>query len=402
VSPLPVDDACTPLALSATRAPANDSFSRPFVFDTGATCHISPDRSDFKSLRAIPPFAVKGLGGSCVYAIGIGDIDLTILKGCKLRLHDVLFIPTSTIRLISVLALNRSGRYSTHFDSNSCWVSGPNNAVIARGSVSADRSLYVLSTVSAPLVSHLPATPSPQAFVASRVPDLATWHNRLGHCAIQTILDMAQNRVADGMPIDLSSSAPKCEHCILGKQTRSSVPKLREGPKATARLERIFMDLTGPMSVQSRSGRMYSMNIIDDFSSYIWSLPLRSKGEAASILQHWHRAVTNQTGDKLKIMVTDNGELVSNITSDWCSTHGIDHQRTAPHTSLQNGRAERLHRTIMCRARTMRLACDAPPNMWDEFCATAAYLTNLTATSSLNGKTPFELWHGRRPSLSHL
>jgi Reverse transcriptase (RNA-dependent DNA polymerase) len=101
-------------------------------------------------------------------------------------------------------------------------------------------------------------------------------------------------------------------------------------------------------------------------------------------------------------MITDNGELVSNVISDWCSSHGIDHQRTAPHTSLQNGRAERLHRTIMCRARTMRLACDAPPNMWDEFCATAAYLTNLTATSSLNGKTPFEFWHGRRPSLSHL
>jgi hypothetical protein len=71
---------------------------------------------------------------------------------------------------------------------------------------------------------------------------------------------------------------------------------------------------------------MYSMNIIDDFSSYVWSLSLRSKGKSASVLQHWHCAVTNQTGDKLKIMITDNGELVSNIIANWCSAHGINHQ----------------------------------------------------------------------------
>jgi len=32
----------------------------------------------------------------------------------------------------------------------------------------------------------------------------------------------------------------------------------------------------------------------------------------------------------------------------------------------------------------------------------AAYLTTLTTTSSLGGKTPFELWYGYTPSLSHL
>ena len=50
----------------------------------------------------------------------------------------------------------------------------------------------------------------------------------------------------------------------------------------------------------------------------------------------------------------------------------------------------------------MRLACNAPALLWDEFCAMAAYLTTLTATASLGGKTPFELWFGDAPSLSHL
>jgi len=50
----------------------------------------------------------------------------------------------------------------------------------------------------------------------------------------------------------------------------------------------------------------------------------------------------------------------------------------------------------------MQLSCNTPTSLWDEFCATSAYLTNLTALSSLNGKTPYELWFARKPSLSHL
>ena len=56
----------------------------------------------------------------------------------------------------------------------------------------------------------------------------------------------------------------------------------------------------------------------------------------------------------------------------------------------------------MDKARAMRLACNAPPDMWDEFCATAAYLTNFTGTMANNGKTPYELWHGKIPSLYYL
>ena len=156
------------------------------------------------------------------------------------------------------------------------------------------------------------------------------------------------------------------------------------------------------MPVVSKTGHHFSMNIIDDFSGYVWSLPLKAKSDAASTLITWHRAVENQMGQKLKILITDNGELISRSVHDWCSMHGIDHQLTAPYTSAQNGRVERLHRTLLGRARSMRLACNAPAHLWDEFCATAAYLTNLTMSSSANGTTPHEKWFGTVPSLSHL
>ena len=50
----------------------------------------------------------------------------------------------------------------------------------------------------------------------------------------------------------------------------------------------------------------------------------------------------------------------------------------------------------------MQLSCNAPASFWDKFCATLAYLSNLTASTTLNRKTPYKVWTGRVPSLSHL
>ena len=228
----------------------------PFILDTGATCHISPKATDFKTLRRIPRHPVKGLAGSAVYAVGIGDIELHIASGHKLKLNNVLYIPDSSVRLISILALNKSGDYTTHFDSTSCWVTNKSNTVLVRGSISSTKRLYVLST-KIPSVQHKKPPDAPTALYA-RVPDLETWHRRLSHCNTRTIMEMAKNGVLEGMPIDLSSLPPKCDHCTLGKQSRSPVPKTQEGSKAEKRLKRVFVDLCGPMAVSSRTRNAYS------------------------------------------------------------------------------------------------------------------------------------------------
>jgi len=363
------DDACLATCVSS-RSDIADLSERPFVLDSCANCHISPERGDFKTLIAIPPVSVRGFSESCVQAVG-----------------------------------NRSGRCTTHFDSESCWVTDEAGATIIHGLVSpaTSRNLYTVNSTFA-RVAHSPPTPS--ALYAARVPDLETWHRRLGHCNMRTIIDMAQSDAVEDMAIDLSLCPPKCGHCVLGKQTSSPVSAVREGVKATRPLERVHVDLVGPMPCVSSSGRLYSMHrdVVDDFTSYVWSLPLRCTDEAASVLQAWQKHVETQSGQKLRILVIDNDELVSKSLNSWCSAHGIDQQLTAASTSANtiNGRAKCVHHIVLGKARAMRLACNAPGSFWDEFCATAAYLTTLTATPRLRGKTPFELWFGRRPSLAHL
>jgi hypothetical protein len=63
------------------RAPIARINKLPFILNTGATCHISPEASNFKNLKAIPRRPVKGLCGSAIYAVGMGDIKLHIAGG---------------------------------------------------------------------------------------------------------------------------------------------------------------------------------------------------------------------------------------------------------------------------------------------------------------------------------
>jgi hypothetical protein len=303
--------------------PAHNIGGNTFILDSGATCHIFPTRSDFTDFQTIPEHPITGLGGARVYAIGIGTVELVVDHDKRLTLTNVLFVPTSTVRLISVIALSREQKYFTIFGPNDCWLTDVDGTIMAHGVVSSTRNLYTLTTA-----SHRPSLHS--SFIASRTPDIETWHCRLAHCNVQTIIDMARNGVAKGMPIDLSAMPPLCDHCIVGKQTRSTVLKVREGVKAKRRLERVFVDLTGPMHGASKSGRLYCMNIIGDFSSYVWTISLRSKDEAATALKIWLRLVENLSGAKLKFLITDNGELPSKSVTDWCNELGIDR---VPHGS---------------------------------------------------------------------
>ena len=58
-----------------------------------------------------------------------------------------------------------------------------------------------------------------------------------------------------------------------------------------------------------------------------------------------------------------------------------------------------MHRTLMAKARTMRIYADCPPYLWDEFYLTAAHLHSKTLTRSL---PPWEKFHGQIPGYSYM
>jgi transposase InsO family protein len=71
--------------------------------------------------------------------------------------------------------------------------------------------------------------------------------------------------------------------------------------------------------------------------------------------------VENEIGKNLKCLRSDNGgEYCSKDFDDYCSFHEIHREKTVPRTPQENGVSERMNRTIMEHARSMRLHTGFP------------------------------------------
>lgn len=130
---------------------------------------------------------------------------------------------------------------------------------------------------------------------------------------------------------------------------------------------------------------------------------MKNKSEAFSCFKRYKVLVENQLNKKIKILRSDNGrEFCNKEFDDHLKNSGIIHQRSNPYTPEQNGLAERFNRTVVEKARCLLFDAELDKQFWAEASNTAVYLQNRTVSSTLNGKTPFELWTQEKPEISHL
>ncbi|GJZ33369.1 retrovirus-related pol polyprotein from transposon TNT 1-94 [Tanacetum coccineum] len=71
-------------------------------------------------------------------------------------------------------------------------------------------------------------------------------------------------------------------------------------------------------------------------------------------------------------------------------------------TPQQNGVAERKNRTLIEAARTMLADSKLPTTFWAKAVNTACYVQNRVLVTKPHNKTPYELFQGRKPSLSFM
>ena len=81
---------------------------------------------------------------------------------------------------------------------------------------------------------------------------------------------------------------------------------------------------------------------------------------------------------------------------------GIDHNFSAPRTPQQNGVVERKNRSLEEMVRTMLCENNLPRYFWAKAIFTACYVVNRAMIKPILKKTPYELWNGRKPNISHL
>ena len=99
---------------------------------------------------------------------------------------------------------------------------------------------------------------------------------------------------------------------------------------------------------------VYYVLFVDVYSKFTWLYLLKHKSDVLDVFKYFKATVENQLNSKIKVLRTDNGgEFTFNAFKLFCSSHGIIHQFSCPHTTQQNGVAERKHRHVVKYALTM-------------------------------------------------
>ena len=110
-----------------------------------------------------------------------------------------------------------------------------------------------------------------------------------------------------------------------------------------------------------------------------------------------------ETGKKLKCLRSDNGgEYCSREFDRYCSEHGIRREKTVPRTPQESRVSERMNKTIMERARCMRLHAGLPLQFCLDAVDIVVYLINRGPSSSLDGGVLEEAWTGKKVNYSIL
>nr|GFA73320.1 ribonuclease H-like domain-containing protein [Tanacetum cinerariifolium] len=86
----------------------------------------------------------------------------------------------------------------------------------------------------------------------------------------------------------------------------------------------------------------------------------------------------------------------------FCGLKGIKREFSVPRTPQQNGIAERKNRTLIEAARTLLADLLLPIPFWSKAVNTACYVQNRVLVTKPHNKTPYELLHGRLPSIGFM
>ena len=358
------------------------------MLDSGASRHFTFDINDFVEYEAIESIPLR-TATSFTTIIGKGTVILYINEKA-VRLSPVYHVPDISHRLLSLGQFLKSGLFSRG-SAREISLYEEETEFLTFHPRTEDDSIYVIRTL---LGAQLTAAKIETIYSA----DFEIMHRRLAHPS-KEVIQKAGKHVKDFPHVEI----PKehlCTGCAQGKMTNKTFPP--SNTRATAPFELIHSDLK-TFPIESYRKYKYSIVFYDDYTSHAWTMNLRTKDAALVATRHFLAMVETKYQKRVRRWMSDaGGEYTSLTFTTMLKEKGIEILQSIPHAHQQNGRAERIIRTLMDKAESMRLQACLPQSWWEFALDHATHVYNRTPNRRLNWQTPFQLLNGSKPSIDHL
>jgi len=351
--------------------------------DSGATQNICPFRELFDSYQECTSGTAISSTGEVAKIAGQGTVPMKAndeYGGWTFTLNDVLHVPDMLENLLSVRLLDKKGAEVTVKKNAATVKCSDGDTVLI---VPATGDDYIFKTgwyeLDKDMVAELQDRDMKEEQLR-RVTTAATWHQRIGHT------------------LNLPECLPKlkgedCEVCFKGKLKRKRFSPRKVRSEHAGDL--IFSDVC-QVSTESLGGAKYFVTWTDDYTRYSFVVPIKHKNDELETFKKMKPVIERELGAKIKAHQSDNGgEYTSNEFKQYLLDQGIAQRFSRPFSPESMGVAERLNRQLLATTRCILIQAQMPGKFWAGAVSTACYVKNKCASSTLGGKAPYGLVHGR-------
>ena len=348
-----------------------------WIPDSGCSTHMTGNRKLLSNIRPIKRTKITYGNNQVLYSHECGVVNIGI------HLKNVLYVPRMNVNLLSLRQLCDQG-YSVSFTSENSGIFRDQTKVL--DIVKQGNLFQVLPSAQgqhdAFNGTHQQQQQSPNAA------DML--HKRLGHAGERVISKILGKR----------QKLSFCESCNQGKM------KKRKHSRRTTYAERPLMsihsDICGPFP-RGFDGEAYFVTFVDEFSRFVHLGVMKTKSE---VLEHWKFMSQNEK-NRLGLAIVrfrcDGGrEYQSKSFLEYQKSLDIDQTVIPRYSPELNGIAERINSTLVSRARTMLIDAGISTKFWPWAMRYSAYIYNRIPHSSIEFKTPYELYNGSKPDIKHL
>ena len=226
---------------------------------------------------------------------------------------------------------------------------------------------------------------------------LELWHRRLGHVSKERVKQLTSG-IVEGIDMNDKPQRIDCRPCVEAKQSKSP---------ATGRLAKgdvhhvVHSDIIGPIEPRTIGGARYIIVFMVEASRYAKVYVVKKRNEVFSCFKEFQAWIERKTDVLVKRFHSDNAKEYEALRP-YLKEEGIEQSFSTAYTPQSNGLAERYNRTLLDRIRSMIQAASLDMNFWGEAALHAAYLTNVTGGKANEGRTPFEVIYGVKPSLEKI
>ena len=205
------------------------------------------------------------------------------------------------------------------------------------------------------LLASIQDTSVLQPQVDAHMGSLEHFHLRFVHLAYDTIKSMAQEPASG---IDLTDKIrPVCVKCALGKQIKGLQSKKDLGLNALVDSVGgvICSDLKEPITSKDRLDNRYLVNFIDHKSNNCRLFLAKTKDQAVKEFRDFFVFFEKQFNCRIHVLRTDGGGEYMNVDL-FCKEAGVARKVSEARNQASNGKAERMHCTVLNMARCMVFA----------------------------------------------